>query len=210
MIDTIVLWVSENWIKFLSFLTFLTVIPAYLRARYLWRKRQFLTRINFSLNFMDGNTLRFRTIRENDVAHALLNNAHAIRTLLRAARADRPGAFLLFDDKEEAWTILTTLLNELSSQLAEGYFARSMGLPTRSEWYKIGLTCEKHGDLKSTKIRVMLVPRKMLEVIDQLTDVQFEAKHHHIRLTTLREMAEIAKDEKLRHNLMDIEVSIKE
>lgn len=206
--DTIFTWLSENWLKFISFLTFLTVVPAYLRARYLWRKRQFLTRINFSLNFMDGNTLRFRTIRENDVAHALLNNAHAIRVLFKAVRGERSGAFLLFD-KEDAWTILNTLLNELSSQLAEGYFARSMGMPTRSEWYKIGLTCEKHGDLKTTKIRVMMIPTKLLDEIDQLSDVQFEAKHHHIRLTTLKEMQQIARDEKQRHNLMDIEVTVK-
>lgn len=201
-------WLSEHWVKFLSFLTFLTVVPAYLRARYLWRKREFLTRINFSLNFMDGNTLRFRTIRENDVAHALLNNAHAIRVLFKAVRGERPGAFLLFA-KDDAWTILNTLLNELSSLSVDGHFARSMGLPTRSELYTFGLTCEKHGDLKSTKIRVMLIPKKLLETIDQLTDVQFEEPHHHIRLTTLREMQQVLRDEKQRHNLKDIEMTVR-
>lgn len=209
MFQTLIDWISENWIKFLSMLTFLTVIPTYLRARYVWRKRQFLTRINFSLNFFDGDTLRFRTIRECDVAHALLNNAHAIRVLLKTARGERPGAFLLFADKEEAWTILNTLLNELSSQFAEGFFARSMAMPTQSQRYYLGLTCEKHGDLKSTKIRLMLVPKQALETIDQRVDVLFEQPHHHIRLMTLKEMWQIARKPELKHNLMEIEVSVK-
>jgi hypothetical protein len=186
-------------------------LPAYFRARYLWRRRQFLTRINFSLNFYEDGTLRFRTVRENDLAHALLENAHAIRLLLRTARSKRPGPFLLFN-REEAWTILNTLLNELSALFAEGFVAKSMGLPTRSEWYTIGLTCEKSDVLKTTKIRVMIIPKRLLMDLDKFdaATVKFEQPHHHIRLDTLKEMRRIALDDTLKHNLMDMEVTVKE
>ena len=205
-------WAADNWLRGLSLLTFLTVLPAYFRARYLWRRRMFFTRINFSLNFIEDGVLRFRTIRENDLAHVLLNNAHAIRLLVKAARARRPGAFLLFKDREEAWTILNTLLNELSAQFSEGYLARCMGLPTRSDWYTIGLTCEKHDVLKTTKIRLMIIPRKLLAELDKYegTALQFEAPHHHIRLETMKEMRDIALDSARRYNVMDMEISVKE
>lgn len=211
MFEHLLQWAADNWLKMLSLLTFLTVLPAYFRARYLWRRRMFLTRLNFSLNFIEDGTLRFRTLRENDLAHVLLNNAHAIRLLMKAARARRPGAFLLFKDREEAWTILNTLLNELSAQFSEGYLARCMGLPTRSDWYTMGLTCEKHDVLKTTKIRLMIIPRNLLMEIDKYegTALGFEAPHHHIRLDTLKEMREIALDPNRKHNLMDVEISVK-
>jgi hypothetical protein len=202
-------WIAANWLKVFSLMTFFMVFPAYLRARYLWKRRQFLTRINFSLNFCEDNTLKFRTLRETDLAHVLLNNTHAIRQLMKTARGRRRGAFLLFKDREEAWTLLTTLLNELSAQFSDGYVARSMGLPTQSEWYYIGVTCERHGDLKATKIRVMMIPRKLLMELDKYESVQFEQPHHHIRLATLKEMRDIALDKDLRHNLMEMELTVK-
>lgn len=212
MFEQLTHWFTENWIRCLGLLTFLTVLPAYFRARYLWRRRMFLARINFSLNFIEGGTLRFRTIRENDLAHVLLNNAHAIRLLVKTARGKRPGAFLLFKDKEEAWTILNTLLNELSAQFSEGYLARCMGMPTHSEWYTMGLTCEKHDVLKTTKIRLMIIPRQLLMDLDKYdgTALQFEAPHHHIRLDTLKEMRDIALDPARKHNVMDMEISVKQ
>jgi hypothetical protein len=212
VLEVVLHWAADNWLKCLSMLTFLTVLPAYFRARYLWRRRMFFTRINFSLNFIEDGVLRFRTIRENDLAHVLLNNAHAIRLLVKTARAKRPGAFLLFKDREEAWTILNTLLNELSAQFSEGYLARCMGMPTRSTWYVMGLTCEKHDVLKTTKIRLMIIPKQLLMDLDKYegTGLQFEAPHHHIRLDTLKEMRAIALDPVRQYNVMDIEISVKE
>jgi hypothetical protein len=212
VLESLLHWAAENWFKCLGLLTFLTVLPAYFRARYLWKRRMFFTRMNFSVNFIEDGFLRFRTIRENDLAHVLLNNAHAIRLLVKTARAKRPGAFLLFKDKEEAWTILTTLLNELSAQFSEGYLARCMGMPTRSCWFVMGLTCEKHDVLKTTKIRLMIIPKQLLMELDKYEGaaLQFEAPHHHIRLDTLKEMREIALDPARKYNVMEMEVSIKE
>ena len=200
---------AANWGKLLGGLTFLIFIPAYLRARYLWRKRRFLTRINFSINFLDGNTLKFRTIREINLVDAMLNNVHAVRVITKAPRAGSSGAFLLFKDKEEAWTILNTLLNDLSAAFAEGIVARGMGLPTHSDWFDIGITCEQHPDLKTTKFRVMIIARKLLEKIETCDGVLFEQPQHHLRLATLKEMWQIVQDEKLKHNIMQVELTVR-
>ena len=210
MLDFLVDWFAANWGKFLGALTFLMFIPTYLRARHLWRRRRFLSRLNFSINFIEDNTLKFRTLRESNLVDAMLNNAHAIRVVLKAKRSANPGAFLLFRDKEEAWTILTTILNELSAGFAEGFVARGLGLPTRSEWFAIGITCEKHADLKATKFRVMIVARKLLESIDTYDHVQFEQPHHHIRLATLKQMRQIGQDEKIKHNIMQVELTVRD
>ena len=210
MFDHLEEWISANWGKAVGALAFLAFIPAYIRARYLWRKRRFLTRINFSINFVEGDTLKFRTLRETNLADAMLNNVHAVRVILKAPRHGDPGGFLLFKDKEEARIILTTLLNELSAGFAEGFVARSMGLPTRSEWFDIALTCEKHADLKATKFRVMMISRKILQNIDKFDPLQFEQPHHRIRLATLKQMRQIAQDESLKHNIMQIELTVRD
>jgi hypothetical protein len=136
----------------------------------------------------------------------MLNNAHAVRVVLRARRE---GAVLIFKDKEEAWTILNTLLNDLSAVSAEGFVARSMGLPTRSEAFAIGITCEEHPDLKITKFRVMIIAWKLLEKIETSGDIQFEQPNHHVRLATLKQMWQIARDERFKHNIMRVEFSVR-
>ena len=87
-----------------------------------------------------------------------------------------------------------------------------MGLPTHSDWYTMGLTCEKHDVLKTTKIRLMIIPKKLLMDLDKYegTALQFELPHHHIRLDTLKEMRDVALDPARRHNLMEIEISVKQ
>jgi len=209
MIEFVQDWLFANWGKLLWGVTFLAFIPAYIQARYLWRSRRFLTRMNFSLNILDGNTLRFRTLKETNLADAMLNNTHAIRVIHKTPRSEGPGAFLLFRDKEEAWTILNTVLNDLSSGFAEGFVARSMNLPTQSEWYFLGISCEKHSDLRNTKYRVMIVAESALEKIVAYDDLQFEEPRFHIRLSTLKQMWQLTQDEKLRHNIIRVELTVK-
>lgn len=200
--------IAAHWGKMLGCIGFLMFIPAYVRARYYWRKRWFLTRVNFSINFVEDNTLKFRTIRETDLEEAMLRNAHAVRVLVKAVGKSN-NAVLIFQDRDDAWTILTTILNELSASFAEGFVARGMGLPTRSEWFYIGITCEQHADLKATKFRVMIVSKALLEQLDSVSELKFEQPHHHVRLLTLKQMWAIAQDEKLKHNVMLVELSVK-
>jgi hypothetical protein len=108
--------------------------------------------------------------------------------------------------RDEAWVVLNSVLNELSEQFAAGFLAMSMGLPTRSERYVIGLTCEKDRDVRINKIRVMIVAESLLEKIEGFSDLTFEKEHHRIRLKTLAKMAQLHHDPKRKHLLLTVEL----
>jgi len=100
------------------------------------------------------------------------------------------------------------VLNELSEQFAAGFLAMSMGLPTRSEQFVLGLTCEKDPDVRINKIRVMIAAESLLKSVGQLDGIEFEREHHCIRLKTLVAMAQIYQDEKRRHLLLGVELRL--
>jgi hypothetical protein len=209
MFDQIVIWISENWIKSLGLLTFLAVLPAYFRARWAWRRRLFMARINFSVNFLEDGWLRFRTIHECDLARVFANNLYAIRLVTTTAKDKRrQGAFVTLAE-DEARTVLNSILNEVSSRFALGQIARSMGVAVRVEEFRFGLTFEKHADVLHQKFRVMLVPSRVLDQVETLVDVRFEdPKRHPVRLETLREMARLTRDDATRHNVGKLDLAV--
>jgi hypothetical protein len=181
---------------------------AWWRARAAWKRRQFLHRINFSLNYVEADTLRFRTLRESDIHEVLLNNDHAADLVAKAAGRTTLEQPFLDLPRKEAWIVLNSVLNELSEQFAVGFLAASMGLPTRSERYVIGLTCEKDPDVRINKIRVMIIAETLLQRIENLAGLAFEREHHRIRLKTLAKMAQIYRDEKRKHLLLIVELRL--
>ncbi len=186
----------------------LTVWATYRKARLMWQRRHFMTRINFTINYIENGTLKFRTLREDDLGTILLNNEHGKKVVLRAAHRstlDRPFLEL---PRRDAWTVLNAILNELSEQFAVGHLARSMGAPVKSQWYVFGLTCEKHREVRMNKLRVMIIEKSLLENIDRYEDLRFERESHHIRLQTLKRMREIQLDPTRSHNLMEIELPV--
>ncbi len=194
------------WQPAATVITLVTVLATYLRARQMWRRRDFMRRINFTLNYIEGTTLKFRTLREDELADILLHNDHAQSVVLRAARRttlERP--FLDFT-KDDAWMVLNAVLNELSEQFAFGHLARSMGAGAKSEWYVFGLTCERHRDVRMNKLRVMIIARPLLETIDRHENLAFERPSHHVRLQTLRRMKELYHDPNRSHVLAQVEL----
>ena len=47
------------------------------RARRAWKNRQFLHRVNFSLNYVRDKGLKFRTLRESDIHEVFLNTTRS-------------------------------------------------------------------------------------------------------------------------------------
>ena len=181
---------------------------AWWRARREWKRRQFLHRINFSLNYVEANTLRFRTLRESDIHEVLLNNDHAADLVAKAAARTTLDEPFLDLPRNEAWIVLNSVLNELSEQFAAGFLAASMGLPTHGERYVIGLTCEKDPDVRINKIRVMIIAETLLQRIEGLAGLKFEREHHQIRLKTLARMAQLYRNEKRKHLLLVVELRL--
>jgi hypothetical protein len=197
-----------NWEPVATLATLLLILATYRRARLAWTKRHFLTRVNFSVNYVEGGFLRIRTLREVDITQVLLNNEHGIRMLMRAARRTTLQKPFLELPPNDAWIVLNAILNELSEQCATGFLARSMGAPAATGSYLFGITCEKDRSIRMNKLRVMVIEKSLLERIHELDYLEFEQPSHRVRYQTLNRMREIYLDEARRHNLMEVELAV--
>ena len=165
-----------------------------------WRRftaRDFLYRVNFSLNFVENNQLHLRTLKESDIDQIILNNKHGRNMLLKAARAARSSAKTPFLDltPEDTFLVLNAILNELSESFAAGALARSMGRPVQAKWYVFGVTCEWDDEVKNRKIRVMIIAEDLLEKLDRLPTLEYQHPWHHVRHETLLTMRKLYQDD---------------
>jgi hypothetical protein len=162
-------------------------------ARIRLARRDFLHRINFSLNDIEDNELKIRTLKESDIEQIILNNRHARNLLVGAARAARSSEKSPFLDLPEScsWLVLNAILNEISEMFPGGPVAKSMGIPVRSVWYVFGVTCEWDDDVKMRKIRVMLMAEELLKRLDQYPDLKYQHPWHRVRHETLRRMRKL-------------------
>jgi hypothetical protein len=179
-------------------------------ARRQMRRRAFMRRVNATLNLVESidpdqnppaYRLRIRTIFEMDIDGILLGNKAAVRLVLDAAKhTDTDHPFLSFDDADDQWLVLNAVLNELSERFAAGLIAQAAGLPTRSQKFLFGITCEKHGSVRIQKIRIMLISEPMLQLVHDWSrsatqpprvEPVYESPNHSVRWLTLQAMAKL-------------------
>ncbi|HEV7299913.1 MAG TPA: hypothetical protein VGN72_11160 [Tepidisphaeraceae bacterium] len=157
------------------------------RARAEWSRKRFLDRINFSLNLIHDGTLQIRTLAEMNCKQVFLNEVAVERILAAAAKTSADDAILPLPS-DERWYMLNAVLNEISERYSAGFLKRDMGLPVRTANYLICLTYENAGDLKTRKIRAMIV-RKDLLLNLPADPPRLERPHHAIRFNTLKQLA---------------------
>lgn len=181
------------------------------RAGRRWRRREFLDRINISLNAVQDGVLLLRTLHESSLEDVFLNSK-AVRTVLRAARRTTVGDPILpIDDEDVSWHLLNSVLNVVSEQFAEGVVCRDLGLPVRCEHYVICLTCEAEGLTRTRKVRAMVVREDTLE---QFAKVYAEAEpkltsaYHKTRVRTLRVTARKHEMREEEHKFLDVEICV--
>jgi len=201
-------FLENNWEPLATVVTLIVVLATYWKSRAMWKARDFMTRVNFSLNYVEGNTLKIRTLRESDIRHVLLGNQHGRKLVLRCARRTSRAKPFLQLPKRDAWIVLNSILNEISEQFAEGFLAASMGAPVQSATYVFGITCERDSNVRMNKIRVMIIEKSLLEKIDTLGELRFEQKHHHVRQATLKRMREIYGSTERGRSLLELELPI--
>lgn len=179
----------EHWLKALISLFALTVGTWWgrRRARAEWTQKRFLDRINFSLNSMHDGMLQIRTLSEKNCRDVFLNDIAVERVLAAASKtpADNP---ILPLPADERWFLLNAVLNEVSEQFAAGFMRRDMGLPVTTGQYLICLTYENAGDLKTRKIRAMVIRKELLLNLP-IEPPRFERPHHSTRFKTLQQLA---------------------
>lgn len=174
------------------------------RARRRWIRREFLHRLNVSLNALDEGFLRIRTVLEKDLLDVMLNSA-AVEMVLAASQRTTEADPLLPLPEDDAWYLLNAVLNEISERFAHGLLERDLGAETRSGRYLLCLTNEIAGATRTHKVRAMLVRK---DVLEHLPDERprLESPRHSTRWDTLQRMAQAWRERP--HLFLDIEIAV--
>jgi len=171
-----------------------------LRARHEWRSAQFKDRINISVNIVTENTLRIRTVLEDQVRTVILST-YAQKLLKQSMqRTTEEDEFLHFPTDRDAWLVYNEIINAISEQcgphllIAAGRQAAYSEVP-----FLLALTYERTKDVRIQKFRVLLVQEAVLEHISTHTDaneIGVEVEYQRQRLRTLAKMYERFKKNK--------------
>jgi hypothetical protein len=174
------------------------------RARRAWQKRDFLNRLNFTLNIIEDGRLTIRTLMEKPCEDVFMNQA-AVEQVLAAARQTTAVSPFLPLAQEDYWFYLNQILNELSEKFAEGALKRDLKLPVTSARYLISLTSESVGEIRTRKIRAMLIRKDHLVNLAEAAP-EFERPHHSTRWDTLQKMK--VAYEKTPYLFLEMELSV--
>lgn len=169
----------------------LTTLFAWSRGKWMWYRRHFMGRVNFSLNTVHNGTLKFRTLFERSLYDMMFRNQAAVKIVGAAANRTVVGRPFLEIPPAENWYVLNNVLNEISSLCSIGFVQADAGMPVRWRTYIFGLTCEKEKAVWNRKLRVMLVDEELLKRVLDMPTPRFEEAHHGVRWSTLQAMARL-------------------
>lgn len=189
LIEGLVEWLQGNWVKAVGSLGLLALgwVVGRWRAQQRWRSKEFLDRLNFSLNLIEVGVLRIRTLIEKDCDDVFLNREALVR-LRRVVGKTTPEDPLIPIYREEVWYYLNAALNEVSEKFAEGHLRRDNGLAVTTSRYLLCLTNEADGEVRTRKMRVMLIRKELLENLPADAP-RLESPSHATRWRTLQQMA---------------------
>lgn len=201
-------FIHDNWMKVLTGFV-LMALGWYFgkrKARSDWRKREFFHRLNISLNLLVPNEpLQIRTLLEKTCEEVFLN-AVATENVANAARKTKPDNPLLPLPQADYWQYLNAVLNEIAEKFSIGEIRRDLGLPVTRAKYLICLTCECAGEMRTRKVRAMVIQKKHLQNLPA-TQPQLEHATHITRWETLKVMAEQYKKNPWQFIEMDLSVA---
>jgi hypothetical protein len=161
-------------------------------------RKEFIDQVNFSLNYVADGKLAMRTIAEASALDIWLNDSGAGKVRRAAKRTTEARPFIFLDDEADMDFVYRAVLNVVSEQFAEAYLAQSMGLPVVSAVYRFMVTMERYGDIRTLKMRVLLVREADLETLFDPAlppekQVQVSNAQYGARLRTLHMMHDIHK-----------------
>lgn len=169
-----------------------------------WQRREFFDRLNVSLNMVREGTLQIRTILEKGCAEVFLNSS-ATETIISLSRQTTPQDSIIPLPKEEYWYYLNAVLNEVAEKFSVGQIKRDLGLEVTGERYVICLTNETSGEMKTRKLRAMLIQKKLLTHLPT-QQPKLESPHHTTRWQTLNQLA--AEYQRNPHRFLEMEIVV--
>lgn len=142
--------------------TWAGVAFAWWRRRTQFRRKEFLSQVNFSLNLFT-DTLQMRTLVERFAAD-VWPNAHGVGLLNRAAkRATDDNPFLELTNPDDQGYVYRAIKNALSQLCPEVFVGAAVGAPVRTGTFLFALTCERYEEgMRTIKLRVIIIEREAL------------------------------------------------
>ncbi|MDB5387822.1 MAG: hypothetical protein JWM11_3468 [Planctomycetaceae bacterium] len=211
-LEAITNFIDDNWMKLLTGLA-LMVLGWYFgkrKAHADWQKHEFLHRLNISLNLLlpsadkQSQLLQIRTVLEKSCEDIFLNSvaSDAAEKAARKTTAENP---ILPLPKQDYWYYLNSVLNEIAEKFALGEIRRDLGLPVSRGKYLICLTCECAGEMRTRKVRAMVIQKQHLENLPAQVPT-LEHPSHITRWETLQVLA--AEYKKNPWQFLEIELSV--
>ncbi|MEM6688171.1 MAG: hypothetical protein AAF664_02010 [Planctomycetota bacterium] len=190
ILESLLSYLADNWPELL-WIVIAASVASYLAGRRSltqWRRRDFLGRLNVSLTYLEGETLRIRTILETDAEEIFLN-ASASTAIVQMAKKTTAENPLIPIPPEDRWFYLNSILNEISERFAHGHLKRAMDASVVEDDFLIALTCERAGKVRTQKIRALLFRRQFLENLPEEAP-RYESPNHDTRWQTVQFLAE--------------------
>ncbi|MEZ6056522.1 MAG: hypothetical protein R3C01_07440 [Planctomycetaceae bacterium] len=161
------------------------------RAKQAWKNREFFDRLNFSLTTLIDGKLSIRTLVEKRCEEVFLNSV-ATETVIAKARQTTAADPVLQFDRDDTWYYLNAVLNELSERFSDGVVRRDLGMKVSSARYLICLTCETAGNIRTHKVRALVIQKQLLTNLPEEPPA-FESPNHSTRWETIKLLATIYK-----------------
>ena len=191
---------AETVVQTLLVLTVLSPFGVYwLRRRHYakWQKKVFEHRIHFGTNTIQvtqGANPEWRLVFDSlfeDVLSDVIDDPIA-RDLIEASikRTTEKDPFLAFHPNDR-WYVMGAIKTAIAECFQAGTLAKLAGLPHRSVDCIFAITFERYPEMRSRKLRVIMVRSAMFteEKTDlDRTDIKCERKHQSCRIDTLRDM----------------------
>jgi len=159
------------------------------QARKQFESRDYLDRINVSLNILSDGGLQIRTILDRPLGE-IVHNAHAVSRLAAAARGATENDPLVRLAGADAPFVLNCILNATAEHFSAGMLRRDCGEPVARTEYAFFLACEPVAERRQHKIRALLIKSASLRDFPYLRSMPvLERTWHTDRVMTLRRAA---------------------
>jgi hypothetical protein len=142
--------------------TWVGLAVAWRRRRREWARKEFLGRVNFSLNTFPG-TLAMRTLLEVDTS-AVWPNAHGLKLLRKAAEGTtNADPFIRLADPDDRDFVHRSVKNAVSQLCPAAFVAAALGAPVRTGTFRFAVSCERYEEgMRTIKLRVILIEQGTL------------------------------------------------
>jgi hypothetical protein len=181
----------ESWETIMLLLTWGGITVVYLRRRVHWARKQFLSQVNFSLNYIHNGQLAMRTLLETTASQVWLNDYGVKLVSTAATRTTVDHPFIELDEAADRDFINRAVLNVLSERFAETYVAAALGLPAHTANFIFAITCEKYQEIRTHKLRVLIIEEQaLLEWFtpEKAVEIRIGSIVYQARLKTLQAM----------------------